>query len=81
MNTVTFTNKTYIQRLRRRPMSKRAEAREEGLTALHVAAHNGALDCLELLIAKGAAAINHNCAPPAVALPTRPPAMCLPSTV
>ena len=46
-------------------MSKRAEAREEGLTALHVAAHNGALDCLELLIAKGAAAINHNCAPPA----------------
>ena len=54
-------------------MSKRAEAREEGLTALHVAAHNGALDCLELLIAKGAAAINHNCAPPAVALPARPP--------
>ena len=62
-------------------MSKRAEAREEGLTTLHVAAHNGALDCLELLIAKGAAAINHNCAPPAVALPARPPAMCLPSTV
>jgi hypothetical protein len=52
-------------------MSKRAEAREEGLTTLHVAAHNGALDCLELLIAKGVAAINHNYAPPA-RRPARP---------